>query len=451
MFGPIPMALQDSLYQEPLRPQFHFTAQEGWLNDPNGLVFYKGEYHMFFQHTPHSTQSGDKYWGHAVSRDLVHWRQVDEAIVPDERGAVWSGSAVVDKKDTSGLGAGALVLFYTAAGGTTEASKGASFTQCVVSSLDGRTFAKLPTNPVLENQADGNRDPKVVWDDGSKKWVMALYLTGDRYALFGSPNLTQWTKLSELEMPGTGECPDFFPMPLDGNKRNKVWVFWGANGNYKLGSFDGTDFKPATEIISANFGANSYAAQTFFNDPKGRRVQVCWMAGSDFPGTAWNQQMGFPRVMTLRSTELGARLCFEPVGEVSSLRLHKLRATTPSGTAWNDEFDVPSGLAEIDLEAKSPGAGNLTVNLLGRPLTYDAATSTLTFEGKSAQVFLAKGKLDLRILVDRTSVEIFAQKGLVTMPFFVLPKAGVTGITVGGSTGWRKEKLDVYELRSAWR
>jgi len=149
-------------YSEPLRPQFHFTAQKGWLNDPNGLVYFKGEYHLFFQHDPNDVNGAHKYWGHAVSKDLVHWKELPEAIEPDALGDIWSGSAVVDPLNTAHLGAGALICMYTAAGGTNDASKGQPFTQCLSCSLDGRTFAKFIGNPVLGQLAGGNRDPKVI-------------------------------------------------------------------------------------------------------------------------------------------------------------------------------------------------------------------------------------------------------------------------------------------------
>src|SRR5579862_8521931 len=215
-------------YSEPSRPQFHFTAKRGWLNDPNGLVYFNGQYHLFFQHNPFEPEWGNMTWGHAVSKDLVRWTQLDDAIEPDKLGTIFSGSAVIDEQNTSGLGANGqapLVCIYTAAGGTNKASIGKPYTQCLAYSLDGVTFTKYPGNPVLPHQIVNNRDPKVIWYAPTKQWLMALYLDGHTYGFFGSPDLKSWSKLSEIEVANAAECPDFFELPLDGNGGQKKWVF----------------------------------------------------------------------------------------------------------------------------------------------------------------------------------------------------------------------------------
>src|SRR5579862_9865645 len=298
----ITMQKTADLYSEPLRPQFHFTARRGWINDPNGLVYAKGEYHLFFQHDPNDTAGAHKFWGHAVSKDLVHWKELPEAIEPDALGDIWSGSAIVDPQNTAHLGKGALICIYTAAGGANDLSKGQPFTQCLSYSLDGRTFSKFIGNPVLGHLEGGNRDPKLNWYEPDKKWILALYLDGNRYGIFSSNNLRSWTQLQTVEMPNASECPDFFEMPLDGDKKHMKWVFWGASGYYRVGTFDGATFKPETDSIRSDYGNTSYAAQTFYNEPKGRRVQIGWFNGSVFPGCAWNQQLGFPAELTLHST-----------------------------------------------------------------------------------------------------------------------------------------------------
>ena len=236
------------LYGETYRPQFHFTARAGWLNDPNGMVYYGGEYHLFFQHNPFGLTSGNLTWGHAVSRDMVHWTQIENAITPDERGPIWSGSAVVDWNNTTGLATGTekpLIALYTAAGDTSPESKGQPFTQRLVYSLDkGRTWTKYANNPVLNQLRGGNRDPKVVWHEPTKHWIMALYLDKEDFGLFTSPDLKTWKQIQTLTVPGSSECPDFFPMPVQGEPNLHKWVFTGANGHYLIGTFDGTKFTP---------------------------------------------------------------------------------------------------------------------------------------------------------------------------------------------------------------
>ena len=232
-----------TLYKELHRPQFHFTSQRYWINDPNGLVYYAGEWHLFFQHNPYGIKWGNMTWGHAVSPDLVHWTQLPNALEPDALGTIYSGSAVVDWANTAGMQTGAeppLIAIYTSAG--SEAKPPVPFTQSIAGSNDrGRTWTKHSGNPVLGHIVGANRDPKVIWHAPSAQWVMALYLDGNDYALFGSPNLRDWTRLCDVAMPGVAECPDFFPLPVDGAATRTLWVFWGAAGCYRLGAFDGVD------------------------------------------------------------------------------------------------------------------------------------------------------------------------------------------------------------------
>ena len=262
-------------YGELHRPQFHFSPRTGWTNDPNGLVFYRGQYHLFFQHNPVSVKWGNMTWGHALSEDLVHWRQVDNAICPDELGTIYSGSAVVDWHNTSGFGSGEappIVAIYTSAGDQLRPPR--PFTQSIAFSADaGRTWQKYAGNPVLAHIRAANRDPKVIWHEPTGRWVMALYLDANDYILLGSKDLKSWQKLSDVTMPGTGECPDLFELPVDGNGADTRWVFWGAAGAYRVGRFDGTTFTPETESLRAESGPNGYAAQTYSDIPAsdGRR------------------------------------------------------------------------------------------------------------------------------------------------------------------------------------
>jgi fructan beta-fructosidase len=449
----------DKLYAEAYRPQFHFTPAKNWTNDPNGLVFYKGVYHLFFQHNPFGIQWGNMTWGHATSRDLVHWTEQAPAIHPDKLGTIFSGSAVVDSANTAGFRTGGekpIVCIYTSAGGTSPQSQGQPFTQSLAFSNDrGATWMKYEKNPVLGHVAGSNRDPKVIWHKPTKKWVMALYLDGNDYALFGSKNLKEWTKLCDIAMPGTVECPDFFQLPVDGGRGRRLWVFWGANGNYRLGTFDGTTFTPETDVIQSLWGANDYAAQTYSGIPSldGRRIQIAWMNGGSYPGMPFNQQMSFPRELRLRTTAKGARLSMIPVREIEGIR-HAKRT-------WKDTILKPDGPAaplgqgelwdiEAELEPRSARAVGLRVR--GVEIVYDSGTKTLACLGKTAPLEPADGRIALRVLVDRTSIEIFADGGLVTMCSCLVPDLADRSLGAfarGGEA--RIAALTLYELKSAWK
>ncbi|HWQ91869.1 MAG TPA: glycoside hydrolase family 32 protein, partial [Clostridia bacterium] len=297
---------------EPLRPQFHFTSRRGWLNDPNGLVFYKGEYHLFYQHNPYGWGWGNMHWGHAVSPDLVHWKELPIALYPDEHGTMFSGSAVVDWNNTAGFQSGSekpLVAMFTAAG--------KPFTQGLAFSNDrGRTWTKYENNPVLPHIVAENRDPKVIWHAPEQKWVMALYLDESDYALFASKDLKRWEKLSDVRIPGDSECPEFFEMPVEGREGETRWVFYGASGRHLVGKFDGTTFKPEGGPQELQRGNCWYASQTYSDIPArdGRRILIPWgrMTAREVPfhqGMPFNQMMGLPVELTLRNTDDGLRLC----------------------------------------------------------------------------------------------------------------------------------------------
>jgi len=448
----------DKLYGETYRPQFHFSPAKNWTNDPNGLVYYEGEYHLFFQHNPFGINWGNMTWGHATSRDLVHWKERAPALHPDKLGTIFSGSAVVDFADTAGFQKGdekVIVCIYTSAGGTSPESTGRPFTQSLAYSNDrGVTWTKYEKNPVLGHVAGSNRDPKVIWHEPTKKWVMALYLDGNDYALFGSKDLKEWTKLCDVAMPGTGECPDFFELPVDGDPGRKLWVFWGANGNYRLGTFDGATFKPKTDVIRSLWGANDYAAQSYSDipDSDGRRIQISWMNGGRYPGMPFNQQMGFPRELTLRTTPQGVRLFMMPVREIEGIRSAKkdwkdtaLKADGPA---------LPLGEGELwDIEAElDPGsAQEVGLRVRGLEIVYDTRAKTLACLGKTAPLEAADGRISLRVLVDRTSIEIFAGGGLVAMCSCFLPDLlarSLDAFARGGEA--RIAALALHELKSAW-
>jgi fructan beta-fructosidase len=450
----------DKLYLETYRPQFHFSPAKNWTNDPNGLVYYQGEYHLFFQHNPEGTIWGNMTWGHAISRDLVHWKQLDHALRPDKLGTIFSGSAVVDENNTAGFQTGkekVLVAIYTSAGGTSPESKGQPFTQSIAYSNDrGRTWVKYAGNPVLKHIVGGNRDPKVLWHGPTKKWVMALYLDGDRYALFGSPDLKQWTKLCDVPLPGASECPDFFELPVDGDPARAKWVFWGGNGTYRLGSFDGQQFRPATESLKSLWGGNDYAAQTYSDIPPrdGRRIQIAWMSGGRYPEMPFNQQMSFPRELSLRTTSEGVRLFMNPVREIESLRAAGgfETADVPLPPDKNVLPALAGELWDIRAELVPAAAGQIVLGVRGESIRYDAKAKTLTCLGKTAPVQPKDGVVTLRVLVDRASIEIFAADGRVTMATCFLPNQADRSLKLSAQGGEAKIKsLAIHPLKSIWQ
>ena len=440
----------DELYNETYRPQFHFTARKNWLNDPNGLVFSKGEYHLFFQHNPSGLQAGNLSWGHAVSGDLVHWTQLAVALTPDAHGPVWSGSAVVDWDNTTGFGQGGekpLVAMYTAAGDP--------FTQCLAFSLDrGRTWMRYDHNPVLPHIIAGDRDPKVVWYAPTRRWIMALYLDGSDFALFSSPDMKTWTRLQTLTLPGCDECPDFFEMPIQGSPDTHKWVFTAANGRYQVGSFDGQTFIPETGVLPSDYGANFYAVQTYSDIPRadGRRIQIAWMRGGDYPQMPFNQQMSFPCELTLHRTSDGLRLHRRPVQEIASLYGKEQTWHHLTLAPGDDPLQSLRGdLWDIQAQFEVGTATALGFRVRGTDVLYDVKAQTLTALGRTAPLKLDGHRLTLRLLVDRTSLEVFGNGGEVSMSSCFLPPLDDKTLAVHADGGSAKiVSLTVQPLHSAW-
>ena len=444
----------DDLYREPLRPQFHFTSRRGWNNDPNGLVYFQGEYHLFYQHNPYGWNWGNMHWGHAVSRDLVHWTELPIALYPDEHGTVYSGSAVVDWKNSGGFQTGkepALVAMFTAAG--------VPFTQGIAFSNDrGRTWTKNPHNPVIGHIVAENRDPKVIWYAPENKWVMALYLDHNDFALFASTNWQRWEKLSDFKLEGEAECPNFFPLPLDGNVNNPRWVFFGASGIYAVGTFNGRKFKPATQPQRLQNGNCWYASQVYSDIPAGdgRCILVPWGRlpnGEIFRGMTFNQMMGLPVELTLHSTGSDkAMIRVNPVKELARLRKHTHTIQPKRLTAESNPLDGIKGeLFEIEIVLKIGSSGEITLDLRGVPVTYDVASQKLSCLDRQSAVVPKDGKIALHIFVDRCAVDIFGDDGHLYMPMAtrMSPENQALKISSNGEDT-EIDSLKVYELNSAW-
>ena len=458
-----------SAYTEPLRPLIHFTARRGWLNDPNGCVFYEGKYHLFFQHNPWGWNWGNMHWGHAVSEDLIHWREADEdALWPDEHGTIFSGSAVVDWKNTSGLGTAGrppLVLFYTAFG--EGAPQPVPVTQRAAWSADGgRTFQKYTAAPAVGHIEGHNRDPKVFWHEPSRAWIMVIYVaeagpqrhdplinrTPQRYAILRSKNLLSWERVSDLIVPCNGECPDLFPMALDEDPARERWVFWTASGQYLVGDFDGWRFVAHGDPLELYMGgrerASGYAAQTFNDMPDGRRVQIPWLQGSEFPGMPFNQQMGIPVELALRSTAAGPRLAARPVREIE--RLYERHRTGPlegAGSEWLRQ--VRGDALRLRVRFDFTNGGVIRAIFHGREVVFGGTAREIRYRSWMAPEAIVRGPQEFDILVDRGSIEIFGQDGLLYLPLAGLRAA--EGISLPAEGGARVVSLDFWELRSVWR
>lgn len=453
----------DAFYREELRPQFHFTSRIGRLNDPNGLVFLDGEYHLFYQHNPFGIISTNKSWGHAVSTDLLHWRELDTAIHPDARGLIYSGSAVVDGAGTTGfVPAGSdvkpLVAIYTSGGGTFDFpwAEGLPCTQSIAWSTDhGRTFTVYPGNPVLPEVHPNNRDPKVFWHDPTRRWIMVLYLARGQFGVFASPDLKHWEKQSDLLLPDGYECPDLFPLPVDGNPAEVRWVAWEAKGRYLVGDFDGKNFTAESGLHQSRYEGNEYAAQTFNHLPAGRVVQMAWIRSRNYSGVSFSQQMTIPRELTLRSTDEGARVFIEPVKEVTSLREGVCTQSDIQLNASVWPISSLDGERSFDLEMEFlPGsAKRVGLKLLGGTIEYDVAAGELVVLGKRAPLQLVDGRIKLRVLVDRVSYEVFANDGQVQMAALLAPnlvlKNDICGLYAEGGAAV-VVTLKTWRMRSVW-
>ncbi len=431
------------LYHEALRPQFHFTArqwtvshpepvehQEGWINDLNGLIYYDGEWHLF-------AQRWATCWLHAVSKDLIHWKELQPAFWEESLGVgVQSGTCVVDYANTSGLAKDpkhpAMVAFW---------SRFDNRSQCLCYSLDhGRTWTHYPGNPTFER---GERDPKVFWYSPGKHWVMIMYGDG-AYHILNSPDLLHWTD-QHHPVPNSFECPDFFELPLDGDVSKKKWVLIQGNGNYSVGTFDGHEFKEEGPRHACDIGPNFYATQSWHNTDTGdgRRIQTAWMRFSYFPGMPFSQMVSFPCQLRLVSTPDGPRVYREPIAEVSHL--------SSGEKSWKDmELGSSLSLAEdgelfrLRAEVSIPAGSKLTVSYRGVPVTFTSASvASGDAHGTTSEV------RTIEMLLDRTSIETFVNGGEISSTRFVLPSGhGLTMSAEGGAVRLKSVVLD--RLKSVW-
>lgn len=408
------------------RPLFHFTSRRGWLNDPNGLVFHQGEWHLFYQHNPYGWNWGNMHWGHAVSRDLLTWQELPTALYPKAWGDwAFSGSAVVDTHNTAGFQSGpepVLVAAYTSTG------RG----ECIAYSRDrGRTWTDYEKNPVVKH---AGRDPKVFWHAPTERWVMAVYdepRDQERgIAFYTSANLKDWTWTSRI--PGFYECPDLISLKT-GPDEPLNWVLYGADGKYFIGEFDGRTFQPKGPRQQVWHG-NFYAAQTFNGLADGRQVQVGWASGVTFPGQPFNQQMTIPVELTLKKFDSSTRLNAWPVRELDAARgaAHELPTGAVELAAGKGATLLEKPLDAFDLRCRwASSAAEPATRLVvrGTPVIIDRRASTVQCRHVTAPVRFHDGKLDLRIIGDRGSLEIFVNGGETALSIADAPTPKAAGLS----------------------
>ena len=489
--------LPPPVYPETYRPRFHVTPEENWMNDPNGLVFHKGEYHLFFQHQPAVPFFCTMYWGHAVSRDLVHWQHLPVALTPDPLlGQVYSGSAVVDHNNTSGLCHGpapdeqaCMVALFTHHGGKDHSEK-----QSLAFSNDaGRTLMPYTGNPVLPNPGLRDfRDPKVFWHEPTQRWIMVL-AARDRVRFFGSNDLILWDYLSEFgpagTIPGVWECPDLFELSVNGIPEETRWVLevdynqgiliGESGGQYFVGDFDGTRFTTEQAVSRrVDFGADFYASQSWSDAPDGRRIWIAWMNNWQYalflPTSPWRGAMTVPRDVHLVSRGNSIVLAQQPAAELEALRHCRIFSTRER--LIQGESDLLATVTGETLELVATVQVN-RADRFGLRLRVDEDTNQATVVGYDAfekTLFIDRSRsgkifstsfsprqsaplhpegdfIDLRILVDSSSVEVFADNGTVVLTDLIFPDPGSQGLqiyTEGGPAIVRS--LDVFLLKSIW-
>lgn len=439
---------QASMYKEENRPQLHFTTRRGWINDPNGLVYYDGEYHLFYQHNPFEREWENMTWGHAVSKDLVHWTELPSALFPDKLGTMFSGSAVIDYKNTAGWNQGdtpAMVIAYTVAAPDRQ-------TQCIAYSLDkGRTFTKYEGNPVIDSKEKWNtvdtRDPKVIWYEPNNEWVMVLN-EGGGHSIYTSSDLKEWKYQSHIN--GFWECPDLFELPVDGDENNKKWVMYDAPGAYMVGSFDGKQFVPESGKQHYMSGT-LYAAQTYSNipDSDGRRIQIGWSRVTH-PGMPFKGQMGLPTELTLHSTKDGIRLFNKPVKEIDKLQSRKfVSKKNLSADKGNNALQKYSDEAtlRIKLTMTLSDAAESGLRLYGQDiLRYDPKAHTVNGVAYSPENMT----ISADIIVDKTTFEVFIDGGAYSFYWERKPDANnKDGFRFYGDD-LQIKNLDVYKMNSIW-
>ena len=483
-------------YSEPYRSQYHFSPQEKWMNDPNGLVYHDGIYHLFYQYYPDDIVWGPMYWGHATSKDMVHWEHRPIALYPDEHGLIFSGSAVVDKDNTSGFGKNgkiplvAIFTYHLMEG--EKAGRNDFQTQGIAYSLDnGATWEKYAGNPVIDNEGIRDfRDPKVFWHEDTQNWIMAL-VAGDHAKFYRSKNLKDWEHTGDFGKlqgahGGVWECPDLFPLQVEGSDEEK-WVLiisinpgapnGGSGTQYFIGDFDGERFvSEQKEPKWLDYGTDNYAGVTYNNTPNGERIFIGWMSNWDYardtPTDKWRSAMTVPRKLSLRKTQNEYVLANYPLEQVDALAKSELAKEMEVAAASSGTLKI-EGLNQSQLMLKTASKDFKLVfkNDLDEVLELKMDGENESFildRRKSGKVgfqkefgnkehFMPIGLLggdpyEMKILVDWSSIEIFLDGGLLVMTEQIFPTVPYNTLIVeNGDESSEIQLGSIKKMNSIWQ
>lgn len=465
----LPTEASEPMYSERHRPQLHYSSKRGWVKDANGLIYHNGEYHLFHQHAPYRIAREAMHWGHAISTDLIHWEQQPPALRPYTlaRGHSWSGSSITDFDNRSELGRegeAPLLSFFT------DSPFGQSL---AYSNDDGRSYQIADQRYVLPmGEDDISHDPRVFWYEprdakgrpagvDAGYWAMVIFghlppeTEGEKrqnaYLFYRSDNLIDWERTGEFPM-DSFECPDLFPLFVDGDPDREKWVIYSVVGDYWIGHYDGATFVPETGPfkISSSKGNMLNAFQTFSHAPDGRRI-LMGAVGVPLPGMPFNQHMSLPVELSLATTPDGVRLHSQLIPEFDQLR-RKSHTGTDLDPASAGELlaDGKGDLFELELEVELNGAQEFTLMFNGTPAVYDAEAGVLRCNLGEAPLAAVDGRVALRVIVDRTVITAFGNEGAMYTVEPAILDSGHNGIQLDGPEGLRVRSLALHELKSIW-
>jgi fructan beta-fructosidase len=447
----------EKLYQEPGRPQLMFTPKRGFNMDPSGLFYYNGLYHIFYNYNPLGLEQGNNQWGHATSPDLFHWTEQPIGIPPGLGWRVYSGSALVDHDNISGLREGAhppILLYYS--------QDGRAATALNYSVDGGKTFREYDKNPLFQTRHPWGHDPKVVWYEPEKKWVMVIHDFADErneqwgYDFYESKNLLDWKYLSTA--PKCWETPDFFQLPLDGDRARMQWVLHEVGSQYQIGDFNGREFV-ATAAKQTTFNGNALASYTFENAPDGRRIQVgatnSFNYFRDDPSLPMRGGITIPMEVTLRTSPTGPRLYLNPVKEIETLVSQKYEfKNLPLGELAPKVAEIKPDLFDIEFEWDAAQQKDFRLNVWDRNLfAFNAKDMTYSVDGKKHKVTPVNGTIKVRLIIDRSLVSFYINDGYEAgnCYFGKFTPECKQAIPLSGDAGQVFKSFQVRTLRPTWK